>query len=169
MKLRVAPEKAYLRDAPRRLTDAISREWERRLRNPKPDDYFKWPSTVAEGGDGGLVGQNWPAAGLLKVMGYTVGSTDGKPDDLRHAILVEVFSGHLPPVHSPAYMNEWGMPKTAARLRKMAESIAAFTRNAKRRGAPMDHAIYDWEHDLRFLYDKYYVGHFGFGWPSTTY
>ena len=60
--------------------------------------------------------------------------------------------------------------RAAARLKKMAETIAALARNAKRRNnASLDQAIRDWEHDLSFLYHTYYVGHFGFGWPSTSY
>ena len=65
-------------------------------------------------------------------------------------------------------MNEWGMPYSPKRLQKMANSIASFARNAKRRhDTKMDNAISEWETDLRFLYEKFYVGRFGFGWPST--
>jgi len=50
----------------------------------------------------------------------------------------------------------------------MAESIAAFARNAKRQQSkPMQDAVKAWEQDLRFLYNKFYVGHFGFGWPTS--
>ena len=33
--------------------------------------------------------------------------------------------------------------------------------------ADMADAITDWEDDLRYLYDTYYVGHFNFAWPSS--
>lgn len=163
------PAKAYLHDATRMLLDAISDEWRHREKAGNPDDYFQWPSTDAAGGDGGLTGRHWPAEGLLKFMGYTVGATQGERAQVRELILARVFSDHLPQIVSPDYMMEWGRPKTAGRLRKMAETIAALTRNAKRRrDRSFDQAIRDWEHDLSFLYHTYYVGHFGFGWPSTS-
>ena len=166
----VDPEKAHLQQAARRILDAISAEWERRRLNPiNADDYFKWPSTEADGGDGGLMAQQWPATGLLKFMGYVVGRTDGEPREVREAILAEIFSGQLPLIVSAAYMNEWGSPKSAQRLRKMAETIAALTRNAKRRrDSVMDDAIRDWESDLQMLYERYYIGHFHFAWPATA-
>lgn len=55
------------------------------------------------------------------------------------------------------------------RLKKMAESIAAFARNAKRkRTSVLDDAVVDWEADLRFLFETYYVGKFRFEWPSIS-
>ena len=51
----------------------------------------------------------------------------------------------------------------------MAESIAAFARNAKRRRQiNLNDAIGEWEADLEFLYEEYYVGHFHFAWPAST-
>jgi hypothetical protein len=101
-------------------------------------------------------------------MEYRVGSTNGASTRIRRALLAEIFTGHLPPVFPSDYLNEWGQPGTAARLQKMAETIAAFTRNAKRkRTVGMGDAIRDWEDDLRFLYESYYVRHFHFAWPSN--
>jgi hypothetical protein len=55
------------------------------------------------------------------------------------------------------------------RLGPPTDSIAAFTRNAKRkRGSGMWAAIKDWEQDLEFLYTEYYVGHFRFAWPESA-
>jgi hypothetical protein len=60
------------------------------------------------------------------------------------------------------------MPSTARRLQKLANTLASLARNAKRRRtASLDRAIHEWEQDLGFLYEKYYVGLFGFGWPAT--
>ena len=74
----------------------------------------------------------------------------------------------LPPVVSPAYVAEWGAPESSMRLRKMAESIAAFARNLKRREKPeFEKAVSDWESDLRFLHRELYFGKFGFGWPEA--
>jgi hypothetical protein len=51
----------------------------------------------------------------------------------------------------------------------MAETIASFVRNAKRRrDAHMGSAIKDWEADLEFLYFGYYVDRFHFAWPSGS-
>jgi hypothetical protein len=65
---------------------------------------------------------------------------------------------------------EWGELQTAQRLRKLADTLAAFTRNAKRQAAvSYAAAIDDWEADLIFLYDRYYVNLFRFEWPATDY
>ncbi len=106
--------------------------------------------------------------GMLSYLDYRVGRQNGEVASIRQRILSRVFEGRLPPVFPTDYMSSWGAPKSAARLRKIAESIAAFTRNAKRRrDYKMDDAISDWESDLGFLYDRYYIGHFSFGWPIT--
>jgi hypothetical protein len=74
---------------------------------------------------------------------------------------------HLPPIESPSYMKEWASPQSAVRLKKMANSIASFARQAKRRrNADMREAVQSWEADLQMLYDEYYVEKFGFGWPA---
>ena len=49
---------------------------------------------------------------------------------------------HLPPIESPSYMKEWAIPGSATRLKKMANSIASFARQAKRRrNADMREAV----------------------------
>lgn len=106
---------------------------------------------------------------MLRFLGYHVGHQGVEPE-ARKQLLSRVFRGDLPPFHSPRYMAEWGKPQSALRLRKIAESIAAFARNNKRRHDPsLDQAIADWEADLEFLYDEFYAGyfHFDFHWPST--
>jgi hypothetical protein len=50
----------------------------------------------------------------------------------------------------------------------MSNTLAALTRNAKRRGAmSYAKAIDDWEEDLILLRDKYYLDFFYFGWPAA--
>ena len=50
----------------------------------------------------------------------------------------------------------------------MANTLAALTRNAKRRDTmSYAKAIDDWESDLALLRDKYYLDFFHFGWPAT--
>jgi hypothetical protein len=142
---------------------AIEIEWDRRARMPRPDEFFEWPSTEATGGNGKLVLKPSVVDGMLSYLDYRVGKVNGEVGSIRQSILSRVFEGRLPPVFAPDYMQSWGLPKSAARLRKIAESIAAFTRNAKRRhDHKLNDAISDWESDLRFLYERYYVGHFSF-------
>jgi hypothetical protein len=65
-------------------------------------------------------------------------------------------------------MEEWGAPRTAKRLKKMAEAIASFTRSAKRNNSDsMSYAIEDWENDLPYLFENYYHHKLGFYWPDT--
>lgn len=132
------------------------------------DTYFSWPDTFAEGGDGSLDGGYFEyESGLLGFMGYHVGRTNGLPDSDRRRLLDDVFLGALPLVNSVEYMEGWGGPACSLRLQKIAESIASFTRSAKRRRNPvMAVAIGEWESDLEYLKRKYYVGKFGFGWPD---
>lgn len=153
----------------KRLIDAINDEWRRRRLSVNGiDDYFKWPSTDAPGGDGSLSSHDWPDEGLLRMMRYTVNRQDALPDELRRTILTRIFEGHLPPLISPEYMSEWGDPHSSSRLKKIATEIAAFTRNAKRRHNPaMRSAISAWEADLSFLYETFYVHRFHFAWPLT--
>jgi hypothetical protein len=64
-------------------------------------------------------------------------------------------------------MAEWGEPKSINRLKKLADSLATFARNARRRrSSDMDHAIAEWEEDLKYLKDTYYTGRFRFDWPE---
>ena len=60
-----------------------------------------------------------------------------------------------------------GRPRSSVRLKKMAESIATFCRNGKRRARSMELAVVEWEQDLEWLRVTYYVGRFRFEWPST--
>ena len=155
--------------AAKAVLDAIRTEWERREHLPIPEhERFDWPSTEATRGSGQLLTEDWVREGVLKYMGYKVGNVDGEPPGMRERILAEVFDGPIPPVFEKPYLAEWSRPGTAARLQKMAETIAALTRNAKRRrDSKMLAAVKDWEADLQFLYDKYYIGHFRFDWPVT--
>jgi hypothetical protein len=158
-------DNAVQRGSAQKVLKAINAEWQRRGRYR--DQYFRWPTTRADKGQGGFDIGNAPDKGLLRFMGYRVGRTDGVRSETRRSILSEVFSGTLPPFESPEYLDQWGDPETANRLKKLAECIAAFARNAKRRkDHAMDDAVRDWEADLKFLYDRFYVGHFRFAWPT---
>lgn len=134
----------------------------------KSHDSFKWPSTDAPAGQYGFSGEEfWYQQGLLRFVGYKVG-INGEPSSIRKQILKCVLFNDIPKVNSLEYMQEWGVPRTSTRLKKMAESIASFTRNAKRRTDNYQAAIDDWEADLQFLFENYYHPRLGFCWPSTN-
>jgi hypothetical protein len=163
-------DRAFRHADARRVLDAIGQEWLRRRLDPvNPDDYFAWPSTDAKAGRHGIDTKGWLPEGMLQAMGYKVGKTEGLAFGQRKLILAEIFKGPLPPLFPRRYLDEWDAPGTALRLRKLAETIASLTRNAKRRrDARMETAIQHWEQDLRFLYEKFYVGAFKFAWPDTV-
>jgi len=152
----------------RLVLEAVEKEWARRSTFP-PDQWFKWPGTEAKKGSGGLLIDNPLGEGMLSYLEYRVGRISGQATPVRQAILDRVFASALPPVFPKEYMDSWGESNSASRLRKMAETIAAFARNAKRRDDDrLDEAIRQWESDLEYLHDRYYVGRFGFGWPTTS-
>ena len=103
-----------------------------RIRRRKAEMHFDWPSTNAEGGDGMLSGSHWHEQGLLGYMGYHVGDS-GEPMGQRRSILDHAYENELPEINGPDYMTEWGQPLSATRLKKIAESLAAFCRNQKRK------------------------------------
>lgn len=132
---------------------------------------FDWPRTTIVPGiglpsTGGGDPTSWPQVGLLKHLGYTVGS-NGVSRWERQRILRAVFTESVPNVQSQAYMNEWGTPKSSTRLQKLAKSIASFARNAQRKESPPEEAIREWEQDLAWLQETFYRGRFKFYWPST--
>jgi hypothetical protein len=140
---------------------------------PKPvcyQGYFPWPTTDAPIGDGKIPKPNWPKIGLLHHVGYVVGEK-GELQSRRQAILARLFElANIPKLVSPAYIAEWGNPRSAARLKKMAYSIAAFCRQSKRRQrAIMRRAIENYQDDLAWLKSKYYDGKFDnkFHWPRS--
>ena len=164
------PSDRFPKEEVKKLREAIEKEWRRRTGpGSNPDDYFRWPSTEAPSGTGSLSDPDqWLREGLLKFLQYSVGRHQEGNETSRRALLSAIFDGDLPPFHSADYMRGWGKPSTALRLHKMADSLAAFARNFKRQRDPrFDEAIADWESDLKYLYDTYYVGHFGFAWSSS--
>ncbi len=130
---------------------------------------FDWPSTNVILGDGPFPDDPWPQIGLLKFMGYRVGHSGIQKAKKRRDILRKVFTSVLPNVYSPSYMSKWGNPKTSARLKKMAISIASFCKSNKRRKNPKPYAlaIAHRESDLKWLYETFYRGRYTFMWPST--
>lgn len=150
----------------RNFQQCLADEWQRRtLATSHSDAPFLWPSTDAAAGQVGLNAQLGPATGILGALGYRVGKA-GAPLKERRQLLDFVFTEDLPPIESAEYMAGWGVPNSGARLQKIAESLAAFVRNAKRRdGNTLMLAIQHWQDDLKYLHGRYYLGRFGFIWP----
>jgi hypothetical protein len=150
------------------LLEAIEKERNRRgpeAFSPLPNgEFFRWPSTLAEQGNGYLDFEA-DAFGVLAQTGYRVGRTRGEPEAVRRRTLARLFQDEIAYVSSAG---EWGSHGGARRLKKLAYTIAALTRNAKRRGPQMAQAVAEWEADLEYLHDCFYVGKFDFPWPNTT-
>lgn len=131
-------------------------------------ETFRWPSTVAYEADESMPESNWPKVGMLSAVGYCVG-INGLGLKQRQELLSNVYSKRLPFVDSRKYVAEWGVPKSSERLKKLAEAIAAFVRNAKRKKNNMSVAIREWEQDLAWLKEKYYLQHkFIWVWPKSA-
>lgn len=150
-----------------RFRGAVMAEWERRYHLAVSDpDRFEWPSTSVNPGDGAAIRISRNAEGMLSYLGYRVGVTKGLTENTRRRILDGIFAGGLPPLNGPEYVKGWAAPRSAPRLKRMAEEVARLAIDAKRkRSANMDSAISEWEGDLAYLYRRYYVGHFAFAWP----
>jgi hypothetical protein len=134
-------------------------------RQRRDDGYFEWPTTDAPASKFGFNGDNFNyTEGLLSYVGYSAGA-NAPNQETRTDVLDCVFHNQIPRVISPEHMLEWGAPKSPERLRKMANCLATFTRNAKRRRtADYGIAIEHWESDLEYLRRTYYVGRFHFAW-----
>ena len=156
-----------LRDQALRLREEISRGWSRLAER---NEWFAWSTTsVSRGQANGKLGKlDWRPQGMLSFLGYHVGETLSLHPSIREAILEYAFEHHLPPIGDATYIEEWGEPRSARRLQKLANTLAALTRNAKRRDVvALSKAIDEWEQDLMFLYERYYLDLFRFGWPAT--
>jgi len=150
------------------MVAAISKEWDRRAKALADDAYFKWPTTEAPGGRRNVQYSDFRHEGMLKYLEYKVGK-DGEHSSYRHALLARIFENALPPVFDRLYMAEWGPNGSSIRLHKMAYCLASFAKNFKYQdNDKYDEAIKHWEQDLEYLHDRYYVGRFGFGWPTTV-
>lgn len=105
---------------------------------------------------------------MLSYCGYRVGANGGS-EQRRRRILDDIYLRPLPFMDNVAYLREWGEPQSSQRLQKMAETIAAFTRNARRQNTRnFGTAISHWESDLAYLKQTYYDSRFYFQWPRTA-
>jgi hypothetical protein len=149
------------------LIRAIEDTWRMRAQGEAPSHWPKWTELDTMRADGRADDVNWPELGVLRMLGYQVGE-QGKSRAVRHGILARVYEGVLPPLLPASQLWEWGDPSTAKRLRKLAESIASFARNARANDAKkFARAIRDWDEDLGYLREAYHRGEFRFMWPHV--
>jgi hypothetical protein len=134
----------------------------------KNQEPFFWPSTEVVAKSQLPIKDSYfqHKEGIFSYLEYKVGWSGTTPKR-RQILLDRIYLDKLPKINSVQYMSEWGDPQTASRLKKMAESIASFARNAKRRNhQQLRKAILDWENDLNYLRCKYYNNVYDFGWPE---
>lgn len=120
-----------------------------------------WRTALAGRIDSG----DWQEISPLKELGYRVGRY-GLPTYKRQPILEMAFNGELPIVGPYSYMQQWGNPSSPARLKKMANSLAAHCTKMKRKKEQSQESIEAWETDLAWLRERFYHGHFTFEWPG---
>jgi hypothetical protein len=138
-----------------------------RAQGEAPSVWPQWTllDSATAGGQAGEV--NWPKLGVLGMLGYQVGEK-GKSRAVRRGIPARAYEEDLPPLLPASQLWEWGAPSTAKRLRKLAESIASFARNAMANDAKkFARAIRDWDEDLGYLRQAYHRGEFRFIWPHV--
>jgi hypothetical protein len=133
------------------------------------EGYFKWPSTYSYPGVRIFDPDDLQEVGVLSLMGYHVGR-NGLDKSSRRAILRDAYCGAIP--YDPfTDMDEWGAPNCSVRLKKIANCIATFARNAKKRSNAYSfrYSIEDWESDLEWLKKEFYTGVYDrplkFAWP----
>jgi hypothetical protein len=112
-----------LRDQAITLRDEISMNWGQLA---EQNEWFAWPSTAVSQGpnNGKLDGSDWRPQGMLSLLGYHVGETLSLHPAVRESVLEYAFECHLPPVNDIAYFEEWGEPRSARRLMKLANTLA---------------------------------------------
>lgn len=145
----------------------------RRMSNEGDEPGFDFPTTdvlgIRKNARASLEQVDWRKIGLLRMSGYRVGATSGKPEGTRRRILNAIFlKDDLRDVDDEAYRSLWGRPMTSKRLQKLSETIAAFARNAKKNPInSYERAIAEWEADLRYLKDTFYDRWGDFPWPDV--
>lgn len=125
---------------------------------------FDWPKMIKVTQGHSTFKMAAPGQGLLGYLGYKAGKS-GKSTKERRELLRNVFHLNLNPfahVFPEDYIEQWGTPQSAERLKKIAVSITKFHDNNLR----YKEAAKDWRDDLIWLKNEFYRGHFTFRWPS---
>lgn len=150
----------------KREVSTIAHDWRRYLIS-----FVRWPTTDAPPSLASLLDSGWVRAGMLSHYGYHVGQ-DGQPAANRLKTLAKIFNAELNiDLFEKRYIGEWSTPSSLGRLMKMARTIAALCRNAKRSPHNFIQAINDWERDLEYLRRTYYhtfLNLEALTWPETN-
>ncbi|TGN60502.1 hypothetical protein E4L95_10570 [Paracoccus liaowanqingii] len=107
----------------------------------------------------------------LKMLGYTVGRTNGWSRQDRQEFLQYFVEAHLPRQVIAVFKDEYGPPGSDHRLLRTANLLAANVRNFTRNDPDRyDDAIEDWQEDLAFLWTMYGSARSSVRgrWPRTT-
>ena len=107
----------------------------------------------------------------MHLMNYRVGKTSPHSEDERHVILDEIFLSRKLPFGddcSPTYRANWGTPKSAQRLYRMARHIKFIVDGPNGSDYRKPVAREDWINDLAWLKKTYFrkTVH-AFKWPDT--
>ena len=107
-----------------------------------------------------------PDVGVLSAHGYHVG-INGLSSRERRIKLDAIFRGTLRRVDTDEYMQQWGEPETADRLKKLAKTLAKLVmgHKARQNAESFRIAIAAWEEDLSYLKRTYFDGRYRFHWP----
>lgn len=95
------------------------------------------------------------ADGVLSAFGYRVGDFGIKDPCERQRILNLILEANLPPVREPAYVSEWGLPRSSIRKRKLVKVLLGLKYGASRTSgnhlAARQNAISAWQSDIQYL------------------
>ncbi|GAB0151613.1 hypothetical protein [Marinobacterium sp. BA1] len=119
---------------------------------------LKWPNTDIAISIQSIFKTGWISTGLLSSEGYHVGNI-GLDSESRKLVLKDIIFKEFSEENNfmdEGYINAWSNPGTLPRLLKLARTIAALCRNAKRSSHDYTNAINDWESDLAYLKTEFY-------------
>jgi hypothetical protein len=130
--------------------------WKYLVRATQP---VTWPASAKADAERAFRGTCFQCGenGMLSVFGYHVGVTQGLVMAVRHDILDYIYRGDLPLVGDLEYTQSWGDPRSARRLRKLANTLAHLAWDAMaKEGRDYEAAITERATDLRYLKSMYY-------------
>ena len=131
------------------------------------EQQFPWPDSSYQA-DGPInIGESLDAedgSSPMFKLGYSVAQNRGLSEYERQRALEKALSAEdLPWCISDDYMEEWGPPQSAARLRRMAWHIYLMTKRHRQH----KQAVEKWVHDLGWLQSEKYKPIHRFRWPQA--
>ena len=134
------------------------------------NDIFNWPNIREDyqsSGDSVIDVSDWNDRSPLTTMGYIVGNYSPLSKSQRRSKLKLIFSGKLifPECFNTSQKNDWGMPNSDKRLKKIAEHIVW---NISRFGSRYSHknAVTAWKEDLEWLQENFFTNRQLASWPN---